>query len=386
MNSKIKIWSIVFALLIIMFSCGHNNKLDFESSSITIDDSNQIQVGYDEVKKKEKINLSDIVESLEVVKMDNSQDALFTKQWIYFSDNFIAVSDGSQDKRPAKLFDRNGRFIGTIGGIGRGPGEYTSVYNILIDENTNSIYVTEISSNVVHQYDLNGKFIKDIKLDARLNKGRLFNNCDSTISIVNLCFNDRKDGILAATVNPFTEEKSLFICPELGTSFEGANGAGIGFDNEVFSYRNTSDNTFEYSYLNKLLRYDPTSGNVSSILEFTLPENMREDHWLVFNELPNDILVHIVGTKGKTIKVSKQDGSAVEVEMVNDFLGGMDTGMSFQDGYYFLIYEPRYLMDKVSEFIKINDVDAKSKEYLLQLINSMKEDDNNIVFLGKLRL
>lgn len=385
MNPKIKIAIIVTGLLALMVGCGHKNEVSPDTSSIILDDSNLIQVNYDDVKEKQKINLSDIVESLDVVKMDNSQDALFTRQWIHLSDNFIAVNDGSKDKRPAKLFDKNGRFIGSIGGIGRGPGEYTDVYNILIDEETNSVYLTEMASNVIHQYDLSGKFIKDIKVGARLNKARLFNNGDSTISIVNLCFNDAKDGILAATVNPFTEEKSLLVCPELGTNFEGADGAGIGFENDIFSYRNTSANTFEYTYLNKLLKYDPTSGSVSSVLEFTLPKNMREDHWLVFNELPDDILVHVVGPKGKTVKVSKHDGSAVEIEMINDFCGGMDTGMSFQDGYYFHIYEPRYLKEKVSEFIKTNDVDAKSKDSLLQMINSVEEDDNNIILLGKLK-
>ena len=384
-KTALKYFLAIVMALMFMTSCG-KNEASMSATDAKLNLSGQLHVDYATVGDKRQVKLSDIIDKLDVVKMDNSADALFKRDWVYLSDNYIVAKDGSRDMRPAKIFDKKGRYIAPIGGIGRGPGEYTSVYDILIDENMGAIYLTQFSSRVINQYDLNGKFIKEIELGATLNKPRLFNNGDSTISVVNLSFNDRKNAFVAATFNPFTNEKTILTCQELGTNFENEEGAGVGFNNEVFSYRNCIGNTFNFSYNdNHLLKYDPSNNSISSVLDFSLPENMRQDHWCVYNELPNSILVHIVGPNGKTIEISKNDGSAAEVEYVNDLLGGFETGMLFQDGYYFKMYEPRNLKDGISEFIKSNDVDDDTNATLMQLINSVDDDDNNILLIGKLK-
>lgn len=383
MNNKLSLAMLALLCQILVVSCGRSDK-DLNTISASFDSSNVQIIDFDKVEDKETVNLSDLIEGLDVVRMDNSNDALFKKDWVYLSDNFIAVRDGASS-RPAKLFDKHGRYIAPIGSIGRGPGEYTSVYDILIDEPTNSIFLSQVAGRVINQYDLKGQFIREIKLGANLNKARLFNNGDSTISIVNLCFNDNRNAFVAAKINPYTEETEMLTCPELGTNFEDESGAGVGFNNEVYSFRNSVGNSFDYSYINKLLTYDPDNGIITSTLEVELPDNLAEDHSCIFNDLPEYTIVHVIGSKGKTIKVSKDDDSCKEFSIVNDFWGGFDSGMSFQDGYYFKLYEPRQLKTRVNEFLKTTSVDDATADYLKSIINSMDDDDNNVLLIGKLK-
>lgn len=381
---KLNITYVFVVASMLLCACGHDKGEQLTMTAVDLDDLNLIQVNLADVSNHEKVNLSDLVEGLEVIRMDNSNEALFKSSWAFFSDKYIVVKDALQG-RPAKIFDKKGRYIAPIGGIGRGPGEYNDAYDILIDESSNSIYLTQLSARSVNQYDLNGNFVKEIKLGTSLYKPRLFNNGDSTISIVNMGFYDVRNPFVAATINPFTDEIVLLQNVDLCTNFENKEGSVVGFDNEVFSYRNTSGHSFKYSFNEKLLKYDPTNQSIFSVFELTLPENMKEDHWCVYNELPNSILAHVVGPKGRTIKIAKEDWTAVEIELINDLFGGMDTGMSFQDGYYFKIYEPRWLKEKVAEFLRSSDVEQKDKDALLKLVNSINDDDNNILLVGKLR-
>lgn len=385
MKKNIYITIVVFILILNVISCGNRKDSNLTTTTIELDNSNTININFDDINSSEDVKLSDIIEDLEIIKLDNSTDALFKSDWAFFSDKYIVVRDGARDKRPAKIFDKNGRYIAPVGNIGRGPGEYLDVFDILVDETSNFIYLTQMSSRVVNQYDMRGNLIKEIKLGTSLNKPRLYANANGTISIVNLCFNDQHNSFIAATVNPSTDEQIFLACPELGTNFVNKKGAGVGFDNEIFSYRNSMNNTFKFSYNDNLFKYDPANNRISAILEFTLPENLKENHWCVYNDFPEFILVHVIGPKGRTIKVSKMDGTAVEIKLVNDFMGGIDTGMSFQDGYYFKIYEPRSLKEIISKFIKTKEIDKKTEESLLHLINTINNDDNNILLIGKLK-
>lgn len=73
------------------------------------------------------VPLSLLTEELQVVKLDNRDEAL-VGGWVRttVSDNYILVSNNKQV--PYKLFKRNGEFVCSIGSYGQGPDEYMNTY------------------------------------------------------------------------------------------------------------------------------------------------------------------------------------------------------------------------------------------------------------------
>ena len=86
------------------------------------------------------IPLSYLTEELQVVKLDNRDEAL-VGGWIRTTvgEKYILVSNNKQT--PYKLFTRDGKFITTIGAYGQGPNEYGNTYADQLDEAHNRIYI-----------------------------------------------------------------------------------------------------------------------------------------------------------------------------------------------------------------------------------------------------
>ena len=86
------------------------------------------------------IPLSYLTEELQVVQLDNRDEAL-VGGWVRttVSDNYILVSNNKQT--PYKLFTRDGKYITNIGAYGQGPNEYGNTYAEQLDEAHNRIYI-----------------------------------------------------------------------------------------------------------------------------------------------------------------------------------------------------------------------------------------------------
>lgn len=70
------------------------------------------------------VSLSKVVEELELIRLENKEEALSKTHLcsIDISDNYLLIiQDGVL---PVQLFTRSGSFINNVGGVGQGPGEY----------------------------------------------------------------------------------------------------------------------------------------------------------------------------------------------------------------------------------------------------------------------
>ena len=106
-----------------------------------------------------KIPLSDLLESFEIVKLENCPEA-FSKIWSWFIDkDFIGVFSRPD---PLKLFTREGKFICSIGDVGEGPGEYFSVIHASFDKKHNRAYLSDFRGNKIKVYELSsGTFLPE---------------------------------------------------------------------------------------------------------------------------------------------------------------------------------------------------------------------------------
>jgi hypothetical protein len=106
------------------------------------------------------IPLSTIGSKLEYIPLETDSECLIERvSNVFVTDSFIFVSDYDR----LLLFDINGNYIRQIGTKGRGPGEYTSVGDFIIDNEQREIYI--LSSRMVLVYDFEGRFKRDFNLD-----------------------------------------------------------------------------------------------------------------------------------------------------------------------------------------------------------------------------
>lgn len=121
--------------------------------------------------KVHEVNLTDLMESVEIIPMDSGTEEAFTKfSKIVVSKNFFAIHHVHY---PVKLYSRkSGKFLGNIGKVGQGPGEYFLIWNVEIDEKHNRIYLVNEYRNYIYAYDLKGNFHENETI--RLPEGEFF--------------------------------------------------------------------------------------------------------------------------------------------------------------------------------------------------------------------
>ena len=112
--------------------------------------------------------LSYWVDDLVTVKLDGKDEALVGQGPVCVSENYILV--GRANNVPCKLFRRDGSFVGKVGNIGQGPGEYTMIYDMQIDEQTGHVYLLPWNAKSIFVYDMKGQYLKDIPLNKKYEK------------------------------------------------------------------------------------------------------------------------------------------------------------------------------------------------------------------------
>lgn len=375
-----KIKSVLFLCLSTFFACQSNNK---NVSVLQLDNSSVVVCDESKVKEKRETKLSELVEDFRIIRFENKEEAFFKPWWLYFSDNYICIR---QDGQAVKLFDKSGKFITTVGGIGQGPGEYKFITDIAIDEERKSIYITQISGESILKYGIDGNFLREINLGERLNKPRLFIQPDSILSLVHLCFEDRNDKFTAANIRTYNNDSIQYLyTKELATNMKDEKGVITGYDNEVWAYRNCPDFSFMMTHTDTLYHYNSKKNEIRACFTMTMDPDKKGESFFIFNEFPHHYFVIIAGENGKNILVDKEKQEAYETTIVNDFMGNMEVLPKFQDGYYFCTYEPVELKEKIEEHLASGNCPEDQTDKLRILQQTLKENDNNLLLLGKLK-
>lgn len=116
------------------------------------------------IKRKKVIPLDLLTKKLEMIKLDATvEDGWVNRRFsrVYFTDNYIAICLA---KSPVLLFQKDGTFLRKVGKIGQGPGEFSFLDNICLDEKQNRIYILPMMSKHIFVYDFDGMFLQSIPL------------------------------------------------------------------------------------------------------------------------------------------------------------------------------------------------------------------------------
>ncbi len=364
-------------------------KVNVVAKRSVVGKSNVISCDLTKLKDTVSIPLRLFINNLQFVKLDNKDEALVGNSFTTVTDNYILVRNNRQN--PYKLFNKQGKFLTTIGAYGQGPNEYLNVYDDYVDETSNRIYILPWQSDKLLVFDFKGKAYDPIPLKYRVPKGKIYIDSDKkTVSVFLLPF---KGIPVVAWTQDFKGKVlnsipagHLMVKPDFSNEVQSSKNTQ-GFDCSLFTfYEQRPDSLYHYNITEK--RLDP---------KFTLDFKGKPNkiHW--YQELPNHFLGNVTIEKKLSENLSTTEYPAKFIvdkktlkgafyKMYNDFLGNMDMPWAgFNNGYYIWNVDPGELIDQLTQKLKEDkSISATEQKRLNDMLNSMDENDNNYVFYGKL--
>ena len=395
------IYAYWVALTIALVACTENEKnqlsdLPIVAHQVEVDGQGMTVCELGLLKDTIDLPLSYWVEDFETVKLDGKDEALVGHGPVYVSDNYILVRESNNV--PCKLFRRDGSFVGKVGSLGQGPGEYTDVYDMQIDEQAEHIYLLPFRSKAIYVYDLKGNYQKDIPLNKKYEKmivpKGLFkvDAAKNRVAVMTLPFDYLP---LVAWVQDM-EGNFLHEVPMNHLKIRPA------FSNEMLSSKCFADALDVSLYTLKEVRKDTLyhldMNDGKLYPKFTLDFGGRD----ITRHNYFDFSTHYVGSLAAIEQVSensfmvnatcaylveKESGKGAFFRTTNDFLDNEPINIISKrcsNGYYTLNIEPAALIEKLEKGLK-NQPDEARRKKMEALMKTIDEDDNNYIFIGKLK-
>ena len=396
------IQTFLFATTITLVACSNNsisklNDLPIVAHSVEVDGQDMTVCELALLKDTIDLPLSFWVEDFEIVKLGNKDEALVGKGTVHVSDNYILI--GNANNVPCKLFRRNGSFVGNVGSIGQGPGEYMKAYDIQIDEKSGCIYMLPWKSNSILVYDMNGKHIKDIPLNKKYEtlivpKGKFKVDAEKNrVAVMLLPFNFLP---VVAWIQDmegnFIHEipmNHLKVIPAFSNEVISAKTAINALDVHIYLLREQRKDTLyhlnmETGKLQPKFTLDFGGDDIAIHNYLELPAHYVGS--LSFLEQVSEIS-YMTYTNGSYI-VEKATGKGSFYRTKNDFLDDEPVNINSQycsNGYYTINIEPSILINKLEKALAKKSISPDKRKKLEDLLASIDEDDNNYIFIGKLK-
>ena len=116
----------------------------------------------DITQPEKNLKMSDLFSDIKYVKLETTSESLI--QYI----NRVVDLDGNllvadRDNQSLLLFGKDGRFIKKIVGQGKGPGEYSKMYDVAVDKEGRRLFVLDAYAQSVLIYDFDGKCLDSKK-------------------------------------------------------------------------------------------------------------------------------------------------------------------------------------------------------------------------------
>jgi hypothetical protein len=153
---------------------------------------NRIPVDLDNPKKA---SLFDYFKQIELTPLETNNDVLIGGRLdkIIAHQNCYYILDAQQNV--FFVFDAAGQFVSKIDKRGNGPGEYSHIYNMIINSFTGNIDIFELSGRI-HSYDLSGNHVNTIRVADQTAGIEL-------IAILNLAALSKKMYVILSKNRPF---------------------------------------------------------------------------------------------------------------------------------------------------------------------------------------
>lgn len=330
------------------------------------------------INKKITYPLSALVDKCEMIYLETNDASMLPELRRYaVSDNYLCVAGSGST---VKLFKRDGSYICDVGRIGRGPGEYNSTPSeIILEEKKKSIFIIlAYDVDNILRYDLKGNFVESIPLLYKSPKARIWVKGD-TITVASMVFDEKTPVVYQQTfdgklIQKLPVNKSLI--------------AKRNFDNEIMS--SISPNyDFHILSTDTLFHYNAKQNTLEPQLVTPAFPNRSGQ---ILRELPDWYFGSVYVKKGENkydnlgIMINKKTLKTSLYEVVNDFYGGILIRLHGCNRGMLLASTPAFtLMEEIKQILTDNKPDAQTREKLEKMLSRLHENDNDVVFVGKLK-
>lgn len=376
-----------------------------------IDNRKVLVYDIDKINETRVIKLSELVESIEIIRLDNKKYAFLAVTWLQeVSGNYLFFADIQNN---LMVFDKTGNFISKWE-PGRGPSEFIlpehpQIYN-------NMVFVSDNIRKKLLNYEMNGKYIKT--LDLIKSTGANFVLKDSMILSVGnsesdedpylICIQDFKANIVKAitsknhvNITPALAQEKIIVYPfDMGLNMHFPSNDTLMHYNPEFNHLSPKAIFYSKTHLekNKIL-YEKRLQHGLEITDKQWVQTVK-----VVPEFETDkyyfLSIYKYGEKKdlpwyfasrKMCLINKKTNSAFFITVVNDFLG--DIPFEFQSANQiwgkFIIQDFSAIKIK-NIFSKIIlekgiEIDLSVKKRLQDCVAGLNDDDNNIVLLYELK-
>ena len=354
------------------------------------------------------MSLGDLMESYEIIRLDNRDEALIKTYpyGVYVTDNYILLRPADVVS-PVKLFTRKGRYVADIGGVGQGPGEYLYLFSWLVDEKENRIYLGPGRTDKVLVYDLKGNYLPDevIRFGEIVHKSQIWVDYDKkNVVVVTLPFSANVNSNFAISKNVcWVQNREGDIVHRIPVNHYGLIG---DYSNALVARRNVDAISFSISEVpmlrtrpDTLYHYDAVKNIITPCftIDHVVSENQSactvlyetsRSYWAQGTLYPNNLSssVSSVRLPAFNVCVSKKDGNVRRIDRFTDPLLGLShLFLMMNNGYICISYDPLELMDALDKVLTQTDLEPDVRKRATDLRNSLHENDNDILIIGKLK-
>jgi hypothetical protein len=375
-----KMICVLPVLLIIIVSCNNSNK----SNSVL---PYHVNIERD-INNVSSVPLSSIGSKLEYVPLATDSSCVIARiSTISVTDSFIFVSDRDR----LFLFSRNGRFLKKIGSAGRGPGEYTNIDEVRIDEQNRDVYI--LASRVIHVYNFNGQFERDFKIDFPTHqfvidkdKNLIFNRFSlpfpSPFNDFSWYFFDRNGALQLKVPNYLKRVNQGMVVPTSPLYIYNGTPHFMEFGiDTLYNYENKLKIPYAVFQSGKIkFPPDPTPAEVPNIKRKVIVSDIREIQKL--------LLMRLWWNFSDSISSCIYDKTISEFSVLdkNGFSNDIDNGLTFwpkkvMSDNCLVDYKDAFELIKYSNKMKDNKTEIKGQ--LKEIIKNLTESSNPVIIILK---
>lgn len=336
------------------------------------------------------VRATDLLDGLEIVKLDPADEALTNTGYVWVTDKRIIIYSWDTG---TKQYDRaTGKYLGNIGARGQGPGEYTSVFDIIPDEDAGRIYILPYSADKILAYGLDGKYAGSIPLNHEIPKGTVkFDHANGLITVMALNF----EGVTEPTPVWVQDTLGNIISevrkPELSVipDFSNELVTGVSGDNlpTYYPFRWMAEADTLYAFTGDRLRPDFTvrfNGDIPMHQYKSFPRFITVDR-------QDDIIARQNGMQATwqpPVVIDRTTLRGAPIKIMLDPWGTiiLPNEWTFQKntGYLTQAIDPGDLADMIDNADKEHPLaTADGLKAMTQLRESIDPDDNCYVIIGR---
>jgi hypothetical protein len=168
-----KYFFLITVSIVLISSCGP--KVSEEPEKLLIDSQSTVHSATNEswkidfpsnIDRRKDVSLSDIAKNVSYIKMETSSQYLIGEKGLSIKPCGEFIFVGQHDS-PIGVFDRKGKFLRTIGKIGKGPEEFNNDYLYYPEEKGQKVVVANAFRSSLMEYSWEGELLGEFKPDVR---------------------------------------------------------------------------------------------------------------------------------------------------------------------------------------------------------------------------